>query len=310
MGQRTVLPISIRTKLSRAIRQTDLYWHYVANYQPWLAYSRAPASRLSETHRHLLADLRRDGIVMTTAKQLFGESPLLYELARAVQDLEVYYADEIAGRRRDTEAPGVKRYQVDLLGSCPVLNPKTIFVRFALQPAVLDLANRYMGMYTRLSFFNVWHNLPTQGEPRNAQLWHRDLDDHKIFKLFLYFTDVTERDGPLVYAPGTHTGGRVRRDPEAFREEGTTARRSNDEQMSRVVPGDKWITAVGPKGTVLLVDTSGYHKGGLVRGQDRILYTCMFTSQAAQLRRKYFERTGPVPVGLDRAVTFALGGSL
>jgi hypothetical protein len=204
----------------------------------------------------------------------------------------------------------VKSYLVELLGTRPPLDPNSIFVRFALQPAVLSLANAYLGMYSRLSFFNVWHNLPTRKGPTNAQLWHRDLDDQMIFKLFVYLTDVTERDGPLVYAPGTHAGGTVRAEPDTFSEEGTTARRSNDEQMSRVLPRTNWITATGPRHTVVLVDTRGYHKGGMVEQNDRIVYTCMFTSQAAQLRAQYHSPVGPIPTGIGKATAFALGARL
>jgi hypothetical protein len=141
-------------------------------------------------------------------------------------------------------------------------------------------------------------------------LWHRDLDDRRIFKLFIYFTDVGEGDGPLIYAPSTHADGSVKRTPETFGEEGTSARRSNDVQMNAVVPKEKWIAATGPRGTAILVDTRGYHKGGYVREHDRVVYTCMFTSQAATLRGKYFERMTPMPAVSDPVVAFALGGEL
>ena len=300
---------SVKTELYRTIRQTDYYWRYVSNRRPWLAYQRADRNPLVEGHQHLLRILRQDGIVVTNSRIVFGESTLLHELIRAVDELETKHSGEIERRRNQTDAPASKQYLVELLGSRPPLDPQSIFVRFALQPPVLKLANSYLGMYTQLSFFNVWRNLSTQRAPSNAQLWHRDLDDRMIFKLFVYLTDVTERDGPLVYAPRTHFAGRIHREPETFGEEGTTARRSNDEQMSRVVPREKWISAVGPKHTVILVDTSGYHKGGFVKDHDRVVYTCMFTSQAAQLRAEYINRIGPAPTGLDPATSFALGGT-
>jgi hypothetical protein len=275
-----------------------------------MAYHRTDQNLLVEGHRNLLRVLRRDGIVVTNSRVVFGESNLLHELVQAVDELETHHLGEIERRRKQTDAPANKQYLVELLGSRPTLDPESIFVRFALQPNLLKMANSYLGMYSRLSFFNVWHNLPTQRGPSNAQLWHRDLDDRMIFKLFVYLTDVTERDGPLVYAPRTHYAGRMRREPETFGEEGTTALRSNDEQMSHVVPRDKWISAVGSKLTVILVDTSGYHKGGFVEDNDRVVYTCMFTSQAAQLRADYVTRKGSVPTGLDPATFFALGGTL
>lgn len=163
-------------------------------------------------------------------------------------------------------------------------------------------------MYTRLRAFNVWHNFASKKDPRNSQLWHRDPEDRYILKMFVYLTDVSEGSGPLIYARGTHVQGSIKSLPESFKDPETTARRSNDAQMSAVVPKDRWITAVGPKGTVVFADTRGYHKGGLVREGDRVLYNCMFTSQAST-RAEYFERKLAIPASFDSALAFALGAA-
>src|SRR5207302_3788704 len=81
--------------------------------------------------------------------------------------------------------------------------------------------------------------------------------------------------------------------------------RSDDEQMARVVSKDKWITAIGPKGTMLFVDTSGFHKGGLVRQKDRILYNCMFNSVATSYPVSLRPKLSRLPM-LGRAESFLL----
>jgi hypothetical protein len=58
---------------------------------------------------------------------------------------------------------------------------------------------------------------------------------------------------------------------------------------------------------VVLADTRGYHKAGLARYRERILYTCMFTSQVSPYP-EHFERKTPIPVYSNRALTFALDG--
>jgi hypothetical protein len=162
-------------------------------------------------------------------------------------------------------------------------------------------------MYARLKFFNVWHNFASTSAPRDSQLWHRDPEDRYIVKMFVYLTDVNEGGGPLFYAPATHGLGRVKSRPKAFKEEGSGATRSTDEQMCVVVPKERWITAIGSKGTVVFADTRGYHKGGLARECDRIVYTCMFTSQASTAL-EYIERKLPMPTYSDQAMAFALDG--
>jgi hypothetical protein len=43
-----------------------------------------------------------------------------------------------------------------------------------------------------------------------------------------------------------------------------------------------------------------------VREEERVLYNCMFTSQAST-RAEYFERKLPIPDFPDNAMAFALG---
>ena len=51
--------------------------------------------------------------------------------------------------------------------------------------------------------------------------------------------------------------------------------------MAEVVPAERWVKGTGPRGTLIFADTRGYHKGGLARERDRLLYTCQFLSKAA-----------------------------
>jgi hypothetical protein len=190
-----------------------------------------------------------------------------------------------------------------LLGNHPRLEPESVYARFALQQAILQVANAYFGMYTRLRYYNVWHTLTTRTEARESQLWHRDREDHSILKLFVYFVDIDDGAGPFTYAPGTHHKGSVRRAPEYFIENGV--RRTNDEQMAAVVPKEKWVKAIGKKGTVLFADTAGYHKGGLARERDRLMYTCMFTSPTSQAP-ELFTRPAVVALPQDKAQAMAL----
>jgi hypothetical protein len=229
------------------------------------------------------------------------------ELERAVWALETSLSSTINQIREQADTFGFKTYLLELLGLHPVLDPKDIFVRFGLQPVILNLVNSYFGMYVRLRAFNVWHIFPSSLPPRNSQLWHRDPEDRYLVKLFVYLTDVTDGAGPLTYALGTHGLGSIKSRPQVSREEGRGALRGTDEQTSVVVPEARWLTTFGPKGTLVLADTRGYHKAGLARDCDRILYTCMFASPASPFP-EYFERKTPIRIPSDRALAFALDG--
>jgi hypothetical protein len=299
-------------ELYRVCGQSDISWRYLANWKPWIAYQRT-RKPLDAIQADIVAQLERDGIAITSVEEFFGNSRLFEELEIAVQQRERDMADEIHKAREGRGQPNrVKSYLIKLLGALPVLDPNDIFARLALHPRVLDVVNGYYGMFARLRHYNVWHNFPSQDEPRESQLWHRDPEDRYILKMFVYLTDVDHGAGPLSYAPGTHARGAVTANPQAhIVHEGPRQRetqRTNDDQMRVLVPEEKWLTATGPKGMVVFADTRGYHKGGLVRERDRIAYLCTFTSRASTLLNDMFERKLPVPAGADRATTFAIEG--
>jgi hypothetical protein len=220
--------------------------------------------------------------------------------------MENEHAPMIESARRkvnDSSDPGKKSFIFHLLGENPLLDPDSVFARLALQQSVLRIANSYFGMLTRLRYYNVWHTFTTQTEARESQLWHRDREDYLILKVFVYLSDVDEGAGPFVYAAGTHLKGSVRREP-AFSLEGNV-KRSDDSQMAAVVPADRWVRCTGPRGTIVFADTRGYHKGGLARETDRVMYTCMFTSQASQ-SQEFLRRPETIAYPKGKDLAFAL----
>lgn len=281
-----------------------LKWRYVDNFAASLAY-RFGRPSLSEEVARVLSELDRNGIAITSAQALLGPGSLYWELDAAVEKLERVLAERVAAARTAAKNPeSHKGYILNLLGDRPPLDPNDIYVRFALQRPILQLANAYSGMYTQLRFYNVWHTFATPLPPRDSQLWHRDPEDYHIVKLFVYLSEVDEGAGPLVYAAGSHLKVGLRREPPYSRKKGD-AKRTDDTQMAQAVPPERWINAVGPKGTMVFADTRGYHKGGLARERDRLMYLCMFTSKAAKCG-DFFERPSNIPATLTKEQAFAL----
>jgi len=142
-------------------------------------------------------------------------------------------------------------------------------------------------MRTQLRFYNVWLTRPSGEQLQSSQLWHRDREDFYILKVFIYLRDVGPGAGPFRYAVGTHRG-RDRRLLPGRTSEGVISR-TTDSELAAVVPPDRWSDVLGPRGTVVLADTRGLHCGGAAVDTERLLFTCMFTSQASQVR-EWFDR--------------------
>jgi hypothetical protein len=295
---------SLRRRVAYAGRHFTPTWRYGFNLRSTLAY-RLDRPTLAGEAARVLDELNRNGVAVTSFDKLLDDRACFDELSDAVDRLETEWAARLAAESEAANRHDAARktFIHQLLGDHPRLDPASVYARFALQRPILQIANEYFGMYTRLRFYNVWHTLTTRGEARESQLWHFDREDHLILKLFVYFSDIDEGAGPFTYAPGTHPKGAIKRRPESFVENGVV--RVNDSRMSAVVPPENWVKAIGPKGTMLFADTRGYHKGGLARTKDRILYTCLFTSPTSQAP-ELFERPVSISLPADRAQEMAL----
>jgi hypothetical protein len=291
-------------QIIRRGRQHELTWRYLFNLTPTVAY-RINRQGVIKEAKQVLSDLDHKGVAITSIQDLLGAHSCFKELNLAVDNAEASMAAQIASARAEANKDdiGKKTFIFHLLGENPILDPANVYARFALQSPILQIANAYFGMYTRLRYYNVWHTFKTNNQARESQLWHFDREDYYILKMFVYLSDVDENSGPFTYAPGTHRKAQLRGEPESFIEGGV--RRSNDEQMTKFIPEKNWIKCVGLKGTVVFADTRGYHKGGLAREHDRIMYTCMFTSQASQ-SPEFLNRVITFPKTENREMAFAL----
>jgi hypothetical protein len=214
----------------------------------------------------LVDGLRSDGIVLGAASSVLQDTGL-YERAAA-------RAQELYDRPRETQdaASGSKEsFKTKLAaGSFDADDP---FVRIALHPDVLAIANGYLRLQSTLRALELWLTEPTPGPAIQTQLWHRDADDLLNVKLFLYFNDVTRGAGPFTYAPKTHPLGARRELPEHDAEW-----RSTDEQMKRIVPEADWLVCEGQAGTVVFADTCGYHKQLKPESAERLMLVAHYVS--------------------------------
>jgi len=295
--------LTLLRNVARTCKNSTFKWRYVDNLTPSLSYLINHEELHGEAAR-VLAELNDNGVAMTSVQALLGTGSCYDELKSTVENLDNNLAGQInAARKAANDVEGWKTYIFELLGEHPVLDPKSVFVRFALQRPIRGIANAYYGMYTQLNNYNVWFNFPTERLARESQLWHVDPEDHWNLRVFVFLTDVDDGAGPTTYAKGSHPKAGLLNKPASFKQK--TTRRSNDSQMAAVIPPEKWLKAVGPKGTIMFADTRGYHKGGHAQTHDRILYNCMFVSPACTYPEN-FVRTEQISAPPDQDESFAL----
>jgi hypothetical protein len=144
----------------------------------------------------------------------------------------------------------------------------------AADAGLLDIAQRYLGCLPVLDSIAMWWSTPHLERPSDevAQTFHFDCDRLRWLKIFIYLTDVTQESGPHVYVRRSHL--------REARRASLISRgyvRLPDEAVRAVYRNDEFVDIVGPAGTVLIEDTSGFHKGRMPEKRERLMLEYQFS---------------------------------
>jgi len=141
-----------------------------------------------------------------------------------------------------------------------------IIINIANDSAILKIVQEVLGAVPTISNINCWWSFAGRSKAEHAQLFHRDVDDFKFLKLFVYLTDVTSTDGPHIYVSGSHDINKA-----------TQIRRYQDDEIKATFGEENIKSFEEPQGSLFLVDTFGIHKGMLPQKNDRLLLQVQYS---------------------------------
>ena len=142
-------------------------------------------------------------------------------------------------------------------------------------PSLLALAEDYMGVRPCADVLSMWWHTSFHDRPDSeaAQMYHFDLDRLKWLKIFIYLTDVSLNDGPHSFIEGTHAPNGI---PQTFLKRGYV-RLSDEEVLAEFGKAREKVFAA-PRGTIIVEDTRGLHKGGVASGNPRLMLQLQFSA--------------------------------
>jgi hypothetical protein len=257
----------------------------------------------------ILGKLRDEGYAVVPFGELVSDPRVWAELEteadRFVGETEAELERERTGgesalRRREGKEFVVRKYAYEVQ-----LGLDDPWLRLGLNERLLDVANAYLGMWTKLEYVDVWYTPPVEdGDRRSSQRWHRDFNDRHLLKAFLYLGDVDEESGPFEYVPRSAPGNELdhlwpwRPLGQNYPPEG---------ELDRKIAG-RAVTFTAPKGTLIFCNTSGFHRGGFAVGKPRVLATVTYSSPAslAALTERNYSLRPEAANGLAPAQRYAL----
>lgn len=204
-----------------------------------------PAARTADTVADAaVSALKRDGLVMMTSELAAGAAT--YDRIARFFEEQAVIGPKGQPMRVNEIPPGTvaAAYPLETVLACEEV------LEIVNSPLMLDIAARYLGCTPTLSSLGVRWSFPQAAAAMDTQRFHRDLDDWRFLKLFIYLTDVDEETGPHVYVKGSHKVAAEMR-----------AQLYEQAALERRYGSGSLQTVLGPRGTAFIAATEGIHRG-------------------------------------------------
>lgn len=233
---------------------------------------------LSEQGAAIVAACRREGVAVTSLEALGLPSTdtLLSAAAKLLPEMEVARAAEQKEGWQLGTADRPAYPQIFTVTDLPE------FTQWATEPQLLNIIENYIGVPIAFQGIHLRRDFANE-TPVTTELWHRDKEDRRLIKIFLYLTDVKEENGPFEYVPANkmsslkgwlaQLGVSLRRikNPVEFG--------IKDSEMALVVPRSQWKNCAGPAGTVIFADAAKIFHHGKTRKEGRFALFFVYTAK-------------------------------
>lgn len=247
--------------------------------------------KLDDQEKSVASELRNNGITINDVSNCLSSHGLAVLKESEVFVRQCVASDEVQAiiAKGQSEEKN-KNYLIHLVDFHNVIKTDNPLLKLALDERLLKIVADYMGLVPQLHAIGSWYNFPVDQNMTASQLWHRDPEDLKTVKVFIYLDDVGPKQGPFTYIPKSHP----------FGEECTRTpvhqhpRRVLDDEMQNTFPKSQWLECLGKAGTMIIADTVGFHRGGYVNEGHRLLITFTYTSGVPQEPRK-LKLSGELP---------------
>ncbi len=156
-------------------------------------------------------------------------------------------------------------------------------LKIGLKEEFLYIASLYLGIYPFLGRFYAWYDFPTNENTVSSQCWHKDGDDRKFLKIFIYLNEVKNDNGPFCFIQNTHSQNKKNFLSESGKKTTKYSKFNilTDIDVKKKFSSEKIKECFGDFGTTIFADTSGYHKGKSLENRNRIMLVFEYFSQTS-----------------------------
>ena len=247
---------------------------------------------LDDVQRRVLNDLEQRDYAILPFADLCGTETL----SAVEADGAAFVEEAERSDSRDT----TKDYLIRRYAPGAKIAPESPWAAACLSDRMLGLANAYLHMWSKLEYVDFWYSVPVEGDSGRiqSQRWHRDFDDRHLLKAFLYLVDVDEHTGPFEFVAGSARG---RAAADFYPWYPGSPAYPPDREFDAAVDTEDIKTFTACAGTLILCNTSGFHRGGFATAKPRVLATATYCSPASLA--SLTERNYRLPKGAQKSLS-------
>ncbi len=248
----------------KAIRHPGLRSWCARKMTQWVAGRTQTSGNSSQAaDKAALQALRDDGIAFLPELNLDAATLAeVHDYFKGKPVLDLYSGKQLAGIENLAANYNKVAYStVDTLSCQPLL-------ALANHPTLLATVAQYLGAKPSMASLQTWWTFgehSVQGQKHYDDVYHRDVDDLRFVKLFIYLTDTTVSTGAHSFIKGSHRSNQlIRRGP------------ITDTQAQESFAGSDFVTVTGDAGTVFLEDTWGVHRPLPATTGRRLIFSVLY----------------------------------
>lgn len=218
----------------------------------------APSIVSKHSKMDVLSGLRKDGIY--NFGKVFTDAEVDYIIDK-LKDKQCYYGyNPTVPPFYKNEAPKdvntANYFANDYMG-------EDLFLRLLYDEKLLDIFQDFFGCQPVIYDVSLYWSLLGRESSKDAQVYHRDGGDVKLLAMALYLTDVnSQEDGAYCYMKKSAISSKIL--------EHST--RHTDEEIHKTFGKENEVVVTGPKGTLVVTDNLGFHRGSLPTKNERFIF--------------------------------------
>ena len=192
------------------------------------------------------------------------------------REIEGYYTSdkEIKSTKQKVDIKNPKSVKF-YYSAQDIINNK-LFQKILFDSSFISFAQSYLKSYPVIDNIASWWSFPAAIPDKNAaQWWHFDLDRPKWLKFFFFLTDCETHNGAHCFVKGSHRNSGVKW---PLRKKGYV--RLSDEEINKLYSNQDIVEILAKKGSLLIEDTRGLHKGKNLIKDHRFLIQVQYSSSA------------------------------